>query len=236
MRYILLCERPVRKEGLSLHRKNDKNMANNGYKKEFTCGNVTVVENKNYQWGVIDSQGNVVVPFGKYGWIDKFDSGLARVRTHKQSGKAGTNDIGIITDQEEEKPSVIFGRENIQNYYNEDRKKHPENYAKWGIINEKGEEVLPVIYDDVWNFYGKNRYSVRVEKNGEFSDIYFCDLNPSLPKSYRRKTSHHSSYDYCSHYHYGEYAGSYAQDVMGYSDEDINDAFDGDPDAYWNID
>jgi hypothetical protein len=23
---------------------------------------------------------------------------------------------------------------------------------------------------------------------------------------------------------------------MGYSDEEINDAFDGEPDAYWNID
>jgi hypothetical protein len=34
----------------------------------------------------------------------------------------------------------------------------------------------------------------------------------------------------------GEFAGSYAQDVMGYSDEDIYDAFEGDPDAYWNID
>lgn len=36
--------------------------------------------------------------------------------------------------------------------------------------------------------------------------------------------------------HYGEYAGTYAQDVMGYSDDVINDAFDGDPEAYWDID
>ena len=36
--------------------------------------------------------------------------------------------------------------------------------------------------------------------------------------------------------HYGEYAGTYAQDVMGYSDDVINDAFDGEPDAYCNID
>jgi hypothetical protein len=36
--------------------------------------------------------------------------------------------------------------------------------------------------------------------------------------------------------HYGEYAGTYAQDVAGYSDDVINDAFDGEPDAYWNID
>lgn len=33
-----------------------------------------------------------------------------------------------------------------------------------------------------------------------------------------------------------EFNGSYAQDVEGWSDQDIYDAFDGDPDAYWNID
>ena len=32
------------------------------------------------------------------------------------------------------------------------------------------------------------------------------------------------------------YAGSWAQDVEGYSDEDIDTIFDGDPNAYWNID
>lgn len=32
------------------------------------------------------------------------------------------------------------------------------------------------------------------------------------------------------------YAGYYAQDDEGYSDEDIEDIFGGDPDMYWNID
>lgn len=36
--------------------------------------------------------------------------------------------------------------------------------------------------------------------------------------------------------HYGEFAGTYAQDVRGFSDELINDVFEGDPDLYWNID
>ena len=36
--------------------------------------------------------------------------------------------------------------------------------------------------------------------------------------------------------HFGEFAGSYAQDVEGFSDDVINDAFEGDPDLYWNID
>jgi len=35
---------------------------------------------------------------------------------------------------------------------------------------------------------------------------------------------------------YGEFAGSYAQDVEGLSDDFINDVLEGDPDNYWNID
>lgn len=35
---------------------------------------------------------------------------------------------------------------------------------------------------------------------------------------------------------YEKYSGSYAQGVMDWSDEDIDALFDGDPDAYWNID
>ena len=35
---------------------------------------------------------------------------------------------------------------------------------------------------------------------------------------------------------YEDYNGSYAQDYAGYSDQIIDDVFDGDPDMYWNID
>ena len=33
-----------------------------------------------------------------------------------------------------------------------------------------------------------------------------------------------------------DYEGSYAHDEGGYDDDTINDAFEGDPDNYWNID
>ena len=209
-------------------------MEKKDYIKEMNYGSVTVVENRSYQWAVIDNQGNYVVPFGKYGWIDGFDSGIARVRTNKQLGRA-TFTTGIILDIDTPNPIAIEGKENIQSFYENDRVKHPDKYAKWGIINEKGEEVLPVIYDEVWNFYGKKRFSTTVVKDGYSSEVYFHDLNPLLPD--RKKNSLSPSFDndgYGSHY--GEYAGSYAQDVMGYSDDVINDALDGDPDAYWNID
>ncbi len=51
--------------------------------------------------------------------------------------------------------------------------------------------------------------------------------------------------DYCDDYYdcqydddptYERYSGSYAQDEMGYSDDEIDTIFEGDPDAYWNID
>lgn len=35
---------------------------------------------------------------------------------------------------------------------------------------------------------------------------------------------------------YEKHNGSYALDEMGYSDDDIDTIFEGDPSAYWNID
>lgn len=35
---------------------------------------------------------------------------------------------------------------------------------------------------------------------------------------------------------YNRYSGSWVQDVEGYSDDDIDTIFEGDPNAYWNID
>lgn len=108
-----------------------------------------------------------------------------------------------------------------------------DNGNKWGIIDEDGEEILPVKYDKVWNFVGKEYDSVIVEK-GQNQELIYINFGSN---------SQTDCLDYNNDYfddeethHYGEYAGSYAQDVMGYSDNTINDAFDGEPDAYWNID
>lgn len=160
----------------------------------FSIGNdnlLLTVQREDRKWGVIDVNGNEIVPFGKYDWLDGFDHGYARV-------KLGHS------------PTI--------------------NENKWGIINAQGDEVLPVEYNNIWNFYDKDRYTVRIEKDGIGKDF---TLRQKVARQIRN-----SDYDCRNTYgtHYGEYAGSYAQDVMGYSDDVINDAFDGDPDAYWNID
>ncbi len=41
---------------------------------------------------------------------------------------------------------------------------------------------------------------------------------------------------YDDEYTESEFAGTYVHDVEGWSDDDIYDVLDGEPDAYWNID
>lgn len=159
------------------------------------CGNLATVQNKELKYGVIDLNGNVIVPFGRYDYIDGFDRGFARVL------------VNIPTS--------------------------PGN-CKCGIINEQGEEVLPVEYDRIWSFYGKPYDSIRVIHNGVSTNISFSSLTPLCNFLQTPTYICDDEDDYGTHY--GEYEGSYAQDVMGYSDDVINDVFEGDPDAYWNID
>lgn len=110
-----------------------------------------------------------------------------------------------------------------------------ENGNKWGLINENGDEVLPIEYDDMWSFYGKNRATVRVVKGDVAQNIVLSEILGVVEDQESGSLSdNYYADDYGSNY--GEYAGSYAQDVEGYSDDVIDDAFDGDPDAYWNID
>ena len=41
----------------------------------------TVICNDKHQYAVIDGQGNTIVPFGTYEWIENFNRGYARVKS-----------------------------------------------------------------------------------------------------------------------------------------------------------
>lgn len=41
----------------------------------------------------------------------------------------------------------------------------------WGIINENGDEVLPLEFSQIWNFYDKNRSYTKTIKQGVEQDI-----------------------------------------------------------------
>lgn len=94
--------------------------------------------------------------------------------------------------------------------------------GKVGLLNSRRKTLLPCVYDEIVDIAWR---CIIVIENGVKKEIEF--------------QTHHadnSSYNEKESCHYSRYSGSYAQDEMGYSDEDIDTIFDGDPDAYWNID
>lgn len=93
--------------------------------------------------------------------------------------------------------------------------------GKCGVIRPSGDELFPCIYDNIQG-----------SRWGKF--ILFKDDKEETVNIYSRKRSGlSSSYERPT---YERYAGSYAQDEAGYSDDEIDTIFDGDPSAYWNID
>ena len=69
-----------------------------------------VVENLKGQWAVVDREEKVIVPYGKYDWIDGFRNGFARVKQGKiTNGKTGEGKLwGIINTDGKEILPVVF--------------------------------------------------------------------------------------------------------------------------------
>lgn len=159
-------------------------------------------------YAVIDFNGNFIIPFGMYDYIDGFDSGYARIKIGKTTNSLINSD------------------------------------ALWGIVNDKGEMILQPIYSNIWNFFNKARSFTRVVAvDNTIYEFHFQDgalredgFQANKDVEFQREMDDYLFLqEYCAET-YEQYNGSYAQDIMGYSDQDIDDAFDGDPDAYWNID
>ena len=93
--------------------------------------------------------------------------------------------------------------------------------GKYGLYSPSGDKLYPCIYDSIQMSWGGE---LILSKDGE---------EEKLNHYSKQHSYNHGSYEKPS---YGRYAGSYAQDEAGYSDDEIDTIFDGDPDAYWNID
>lgn len=93
------------------------------------------------------------------------------------------------------------------------------NLDHFYISNEVIEEIKGVIPD----------FKLSDEGVAKLNDKYEVWEN-------EQENDYDDYHDYHERESYGQYAGSYPQDVEGLSDDFINDVLDGDPDAYWNID
>lgn len=126
------------------------------YRKSYPPINstLTVVQDKDYRWGAVDQQGNVVIPFGKYQWIDGFQNGLAKVKSHKDNTSA--------------KRIKAFG-------FDGSVREVTDRIAEQGIINENGVEVLPLEYN-IWKFYGKSFPMIKYYKGKKKYTTSYHDL------------------------------------------------------------
>lgn len=94
--------------------------------------------------------------------------------------------------------------------------------GKEGVLSKDGEIIIPCVYDTIKKV---DIHKYEVVKNGIKKII---DLWPRRHDFYFKQS--------CESHSCSSNRGSQAQDEMGYSDDDIDTIFDGDPSAYWNID
>lgn len=119
------------------------------------------------------------------------------------------------------------------NFLNNGRKKHEllnkfhKNRADIIIDNKKVIEFAKELFEYIEKLLVNDKYP--------HSDILsmFIGMKPfEIPYNFRYESKRSNN---IIEYN-GDYSGTYAHDVMGYTNDDINTIFDGDPNAYWNID
>lgn len=119
-------------------------------------------------------------------------------------------------------------------FLNDGRKKHEllsffgKNRSCCTTIDDS--EIIVVaakIFDFISILLSNDNHS-----HSEILDL-FKDMEPfDIPCNFRYERNVTNNYrDYN-----GDYTGTYAHDVMGYTNDEIDTIFDSDPDTYWNID
>ena len=190
----------------------------------FTRPNGYVQTYNAYKYGILDSKGNLIFKC-EHSFISVSDDNKLFVL------KSFDREYCVV----DRKGNVIvpYGKYSLIDGYTKGYARVKLN-GKWGIIDSMGNIVLPVEYDEIWNFHTKTHLNyTRVVKK---PDVFQFNLNTGNLISSRINHKHEEREEDTYGSHYGEFSGTYAQDVMDYSDDVINDAFEGDPDAYWNID
>lgn len=104
-------------------------------------------------------------------------------------------------------------------------------YLDWCAINIDHFYISDEIVAEIKEI--KPDFTITEEGKQKLADKYSSWENEKQQDDYDDSDDYD---DYDGRESYGQYAGSYAQDVEGLSDDFINDVLDGDPDAYWNID
>ena len=215
---------------------------------------------KNEKWGIIALNGNIILPINYnyfkpsrtnfFNYPSDFEKGNfdfiifsndtchTIYCTYNDEIRAGFESVVICEDSIAVKKDGKYGfigkdGRNITPIIYQNLKPFKNGFAalqkenKWGLIDIEGNIVLAFDYEQIFTGF----YEITCIKNN-IPEFFRINKGIIVKDITHRKDIFIDN----EHPTYGKYAGSYAQDEMGYSDDDIDTIFDGDPDAYWNID
>jgi hypothetical protein len=102
------------------------------------------------------------------------------------------------------------------------------SYLDWCALNLNHFYISDEVIEEIKSI--KSDFKISDEGTQKLNEKY------EVWENEQQESDYDDYYDYHERESYGRYAGSYAQDVEGLSDDFIDEVLDGDPDAYWNID
>lgn len=110
---------------------------------------------------------------------------------------------------------------------------NPE-YIHWVVSNVSGEycKIQDTAIEEIKLMFPDFIMSAEFESNR----LLQLEYQPVIEDTEEDRYADFDAREYEDIPTYDRYGGSYAQDVEGYSDDEIDTIFDGDPSAYWNID
>lgn len=193
-------------------------------------------EKKDGKYGILDKNNNVIVDFVYNDCKGPRSQGEREIFSNQYV--ILHNDKGwVIVDVKKgndctEYYDDIYWHEDIEHCY-------VKKNDKYGFINSIGEQVIPCVYDRLESIIWMDGVcSDCAIFNGQIGRIRKCEFIPTITidSSEKGDREYYRRLSNWERPKYERYAGSYAQDEMGYSDNDIDTLFDGDPSAYWNID
>ncbi len=194
-----------------------------------------IVQNYNGKWGIIDSKNHLICDFLYDEYFENFRGLWHRDNKHYAIFVCGKRKV--LVD--------VFTGERVSDYYDSLLWLSDPNYChvginqKFGIITSHGETIIPCIYDRIYGAYVtragvQSTDAIFEGKHGKIVDSVFIKEVIKPATSANNRDFEIDSYE--ERPTYVKYEGTYAQDVAGYSDDEIDTILDGNPDAYWNID
>lgn len=194
-----------------------------------------IAQTKEKKWGIIDNKNKIICTFDYIDYFQNKESFFSS-ELNKVSAIFVTDNGMVLVDINSGKrisdlyDSIIWIENNTCCRI--------EKNGKFGIISENGDVVVSCIYNQIFRtVVNENGFqSNDAILDGIHGKIINGEFQPELVRQEVQKTNKRKKKIQQDIPTYERYAGSYAQDEMGYSDDDIDTIFDGDPNAYWNID